>query len=81
MKEKIIDNTLGNFFMPPQMGFGLLFMAIGIAIIFSGGFAGIGTGLLLLIFGGAVCFSKNGIQLNFQMLLDNICCFLTINLG
>jgi hypothetical protein len=66
MKDKIINNILGYFFRPPQMGFGLVFMVIGIVIIFSGGFAGIGTGLLLLFFGGAICFTQYGIQLNFQ---------------
>ena len=66
MTKKIIDNSLGNFFKPPQVGSGLLLMAIGFIILFSGGLAGIGSGLLILLFGGAICFSKNGIQINFQ---------------
>lgn len=66
MKNKIVDNIIGYFFMPPQMGFGVLFIIIGVVIVFSGGFAGIGTGLLLLFMGGAICFTQYGIQLDFQ---------------
>jgi hypothetical protein len=66
MLNKIIDNSLGNFFGPPQIGSGLLIVAIGCIITFSGGFAGIGSGILILLFGGIICFSKSGIQVNFQ---------------
>jgi hypothetical protein len=66
MSNKIIDNSLGNFFGPPQIGSGFLLIAIGCIITFSGGFAGIGSGILILLFGGIICFSKSGIQVNLQ---------------
>jgi hypothetical protein len=66
MRKQKIDNSLENFFKPPQIGTGLLLIALGFIIMLSGGFAGIGTGSLILLLGGAICFSKNGIQIDFK---------------